>query len=444
MGVRGIVVASLPGKDLRDFRASERRQRASLHPSQPFGVLVLDGTVRRPIPTPIASLLERIAGREVSLLVDPPALVFEATDDELPASRPRLGPRPIGPQRRRGGPARRSGGPAPLRARRAAGGRAGRDRRSRAGRGPHRRPRAHRLTRGLGYPRLDALDLVHRTRRGDDRRRGDPRARRPARGRRAAGRPAVPGRRPRRGQDPVREGLRRRPRDRGHRQLPDVRADDRVRRAAADVPRRPVPARRRRRRARGRPARRAPAGRRRARGVGRAARVRAARARASTSSSTAPATSRAGSRSAPATRATGGTSRPRRDRRRPAARRGHGDDHGGDRARDARWRAARVALVGRGLSPRRGAAGPGRGAAGRGRGRARGAGRPRRRHRPGGVHGAPGGHRDREGPRVRARAAGGRRPDRGGAPRGRGSASRSARVRPTSSSSSRRARRIAC
>ena len=84
MGVRGIVVASLPGKDLRDFRASERRQRASLHPSQPFGVLVLDGTVRRAIPTPIAALLERIAGREVSLLVDPPALVFEATDDEVP------------------------------------------------------------------------------------------------------------------------------------------------------------------------------------------------------------------------------------------------------------------------------------------------------------------------------------------------------------------------
>ena len=84
MGVRGIVVASLPGKDLRDFRASERRQRASLHPSPPFGVLVLDGTVRRPIPTPVAALLERIAGREVSLLVDPPALVFDG-DRRRPA-----------------------------------------------------------------------------------------------------------------------------------------------------------------------------------------------------------------------------------------------------------------------------------------------------------------------------------------------------------------------
>ena len=66
----------------------------------------------------------------------------------------------------------------------------------------------------------------------------------------------------------------------GHGQLADVRADDRVRRAAADVPRRSVPARRRRRRARRRPARRAPAGRRRARRMGRSGsgpRCRAAR-----------------------------------------------------------------------------------------------------------------------------------------------------------------------
>ena len=34
MGVRGIVVATLPGKELRDFQASERRQRASLHPTR--------------------------------------------------------------------------------------------------------------------------------------------------------------------------------------------------------------------------------------------------------------------------------------------------------------------------------------------------------------------------------------------------------------------------
>jgi hypothetical protein len=85
MGVRGIVVASLPGKELRDFQASERRQRAALHPTPPFGVLALDGALRRPLPSLVMTLLERLAGREVALLVDPPALVFEADGIELPA-----------------------------------------------------------------------------------------------------------------------------------------------------------------------------------------------------------------------------------------------------------------------------------------------------------------------------------------------------------------------
>ena len=84
MGVRGIVVASLPGKELRDFQASERRQRAALQPPPPFGVLVLLGATRRRIPTPVTALLERLAGTEVSLLVDPPALVFTATEADLP------------------------------------------------------------------------------------------------------------------------------------------------------------------------------------------------------------------------------------------------------------------------------------------------------------------------------------------------------------------------
>lgn len=85
MGVRGIVVASLPGKELRDFQASERRQRAALHPAPPFGVLVLLGATRRRIPTPVMTLFERLAGREVTLLVDPPALVFDATEADLPS-----------------------------------------------------------------------------------------------------------------------------------------------------------------------------------------------------------------------------------------------------------------------------------------------------------------------------------------------------------------------
>jgi len=88
MGVRGIVAASIAGKDLRDFQASEQRQRAALHVPEPFGVLALDGALRRPIATPVAALLERLAGREVALLVDPPALVFDASGVDLPAVPP--------------------------------------------------------------------------------------------------------------------------------------------------------------------------------------------------------------------------------------------------------------------------------------------------------------------------------------------------------------------
>ncbi len=84
MGVRGVVVASLSSKDLRDFQASERRQRASLHAAQPFGVIALDGAVRHAIAGPIVALLGRIAGRAVGLLTDPPALVFDAVETELP------------------------------------------------------------------------------------------------------------------------------------------------------------------------------------------------------------------------------------------------------------------------------------------------------------------------------------------------------------------------
>ena len=84
MGVRGIIVGSLPGKELRDFVASERRQAATLHGMAAFGVLALSGAVRRPIPSPLARLLQRLAGREVALLVDPPALVFDDPGVTLP------------------------------------------------------------------------------------------------------------------------------------------------------------------------------------------------------------------------------------------------------------------------------------------------------------------------------------------------------------------------
>lgn len=77
MGLRGVIVAGLAGKERRDFINSEARQRASLHRLPTFAVLVLDGAVRRRIASPIAAVLSALAGREVAIVTDPPALVFD-------------------------------------------------------------------------------------------------------------------------------------------------------------------------------------------------------------------------------------------------------------------------------------------------------------------------------------------------------------------------------
>jgi hypothetical protein len=83
MGVRGVVVSGLAGKERRDFLASERRQRASLHRLPPFAVLILDGVIRRPIAGPIAAILEALAGMTVAISVDPPGLVFDVPSIEI-------------------------------------------------------------------------------------------------------------------------------------------------------------------------------------------------------------------------------------------------------------------------------------------------------------------------------------------------------------------------
>jgi len=88
MGVRGIVVATLPSKDRRDFGASESRQRAGLHPVAPFGVLVLHGSVRRPIAAPLMALFESLVGTEVAILGRPAALVFDPNGVPLPLDPP--------------------------------------------------------------------------------------------------------------------------------------------------------------------------------------------------------------------------------------------------------------------------------------------------------------------------------------------------------------------
>jgi hypothetical protein len=88
MGVRGIIVAGLASKERRDFAASERRQRAALHRLQPFAVLVLEGAVRRPLAGPVMAILEALEGQEVAVVADPPSLIFDLPDLEVPPPRP--------------------------------------------------------------------------------------------------------------------------------------------------------------------------------------------------------------------------------------------------------------------------------------------------------------------------------------------------------------------
>jgi hypothetical protein len=84
MGVRGVVVSGLSGKERRDFQASEGRQRAALHRLPPFAVLVLDGALRRPIAGPVAAVLEGLVGSTVAIVIDPPALLFDEPGLDVP------------------------------------------------------------------------------------------------------------------------------------------------------------------------------------------------------------------------------------------------------------------------------------------------------------------------------------------------------------------------
>ncbi|HEY7591053.1 MAG TPA: hypothetical protein VH723_08670, partial [Candidatus Limnocylindrales bacterium] len=88
MGVRGVVVATLASKDRRDYLASEARQQAALHRLPPFAVLVLHGSVRRPISHPAMTLLQALVGRDVAIVGRPPTLVFDPDGIDLPSDAP--------------------------------------------------------------------------------------------------------------------------------------------------------------------------------------------------------------------------------------------------------------------------------------------------------------------------------------------------------------------
>jgi hypothetical protein len=84
MSIRGLIAGSVGHGELRDLAASQSRQRASLVPSQPFGLIALDGYQRRPLATPVLALLAALAGREVGIVTDPPMLVFDVEEVPLP------------------------------------------------------------------------------------------------------------------------------------------------------------------------------------------------------------------------------------------------------------------------------------------------------------------------------------------------------------------------
>jgi hypothetical protein len=88
MGIHGVVVAGLASKERRDYLMSEQRQRAALHRLPPYAVLVLDGAVRRPLSSPVLGILHALAGHEVAIVSDPPAMLFDVPDLELPIPQP--------------------------------------------------------------------------------------------------------------------------------------------------------------------------------------------------------------------------------------------------------------------------------------------------------------------------------------------------------------------
>lgn len=90
VGVRGIVVAALGIKERHDFLGSEQRSRAGVHGLPPFAILVLDGAARRPIASSVMTVLEALEGRTVAIVADPPCLVIDDPDLELPRLQPDL------------------------------------------------------------------------------------------------------------------------------------------------------------------------------------------------------------------------------------------------------------------------------------------------------------------------------------------------------------------
>lgn len=80
-GIAGIVTGGIAGKDLATLAAADQRQRASLHPTTGFAVLVVDGYGRRPLPGLAWAWLRAAAGTDAGIVADPPMLVLDSEVD---------------------------------------------------------------------------------------------------------------------------------------------------------------------------------------------------------------------------------------------------------------------------------------------------------------------------------------------------------------------------
>ena len=234
-------------------------------------------------------ILEALEGHDVAIVADPPMLVFDAPDLEVPDAPARQGPDPRRADDGARGDVGRTGWPAPVRGWRPSRGRD--DPASKTARSWRSRSA---ISSGSGNE-LGHLERGATRRRQprpgrDEPPRTCPRRSRPGR------RPGLPVGRARGRQDTPGQGVRRRARRQRDHHLAELRPDGRVRGPAAALPYRPVPPRQRRGRARRRPDRRAPGRRGHLRRVARAARATRCRSGGSTYGSTAPATSHGPSR----------------------------------------------------------------------------------------------------------------------------------------------------
>ena len=84
MSIRGVVAGSVGQAELRELAASEARQRAGLGQAASFAVVALEGYMRRPIASPVLTLMAALSGRDVAISIDPPMLIFDTSGVTLP------------------------------------------------------------------------------------------------------------------------------------------------------------------------------------------------------------------------------------------------------------------------------------------------------------------------------------------------------------------------